>query len=349
MSHFKEREERNCLNCNAQLEGRFCHICGQENIAPKESFWHLLNHFFEDITHFDGKFFSSLKLLITRPGYLSREYMNGRRASYLNPVRMYVFTSALFFLIFFNFFKEDDLKIETTSINNISIEEIVKMDSTSFAKFTRNINVNDKHGDKPMTRQEFAHYADSALKNSGIKFFGKNYATKAAYDSAGSAKDNWLLRELEYKAISINNRYNHDTKKILEAFKTALLHSLPQMLFISLPLMALLLQLLYNRRKAYFYVNHAIFSIHLYIFIFIVMLVLLGLSALHQAFPWTIFERISRVLSVMLLFYEYKAMRNFYGQGRAKTLLKFFLLNLSFFFMIIFLFIIFLFFSMFKI
>lgn len=102
MSHLKERKEKVCLNCNANLYGRYCHVCGQENLEPKETVWHLVTHFFNDITHFDGKFFSTVKLLITKPGFLSKEYMIGRRASYLNPIRMYVFTSAIFFLIFFS-------------------------------------------------------------------------------------------------------------------------------------------------------------------------------------------------------------------------------------------------------
>ena len=107
MSHLKERTEKICLNCNANLHGRYCHVCGQENLEPKESVWHLTMHFFNDITHFDGKFFSTVKLLITKPGFLSKEYMLGKRASYLNPIRMYVFTSAIFFLIFFSLKTED--------------------------------------------------------------------------------------------------------------------------------------------------------------------------------------------------------------------------------------------------
>ena len=77
-------------------------MCGQENLEPKETVWHLVNHFFQDITHFDGKFFSTVKYLITKPGFLSKEYMLGRRASYLNPIRMYVFTSAIFFVMLFS-------------------------------------------------------------------------------------------------------------------------------------------------------------------------------------------------------------------------------------------------------
>jgi hypothetical protein len=125
VSHLKERVERNCLNCNAQIVGKYCHICGQENIYPKESVWHLVNHFFQDITHFDGKFFSTIKFLITRPGFLSAEYARGRRVSYLNPIRMYVFTSAFFFLIFFSFIQKDE--VATAKINVSAKEKIAEL------------------------------------------------------------------------------------------------------------------------------------------------------------------------------------------------------------------------------
>lgn len=102
MSHFPERTDKNCLNCGAEVLGRYCQACGQENLEPKETFLHLVSHFVNDVTHFDGKFFSTLKYLLFRPGFLSKEYVRGRRMSYLHPIRMYVFTSAIFFIIFFS-------------------------------------------------------------------------------------------------------------------------------------------------------------------------------------------------------------------------------------------------------
>ena len=103
MSHLKERKEKNCLNCNAEVLGRYCHVCGQENVEIKENFWHLSTHLVYDIMHFDSKFFDTLKYLLLQPGFLTKEYLRGRRASYLHPIRMYVFTSAIFFIIFFSF------------------------------------------------------------------------------------------------------------------------------------------------------------------------------------------------------------------------------------------------------
>ena len=111
MSHSKIRTEKICLNCGTETTGRYCPACGQENIEPKQSVWHLITHFFSDITHFDGKFFVTVKDLFAKPGFLSGEYMVGRRASYLDPIRMYIFTSAFFFLIFFSLFDVKHLKI----------------------------------------------------------------------------------------------------------------------------------------------------------------------------------------------------------------------------------------------
>ncbi len=102
MSHNPERKEKNCLNCDTQIHGRFCHVCGQENIYTKEKFWSLAKHFVYDILHFDGQFFNTLKFLFTKPGFVARQYAEGKRASYLHPIRMYMFTSAVFFLVLFS-------------------------------------------------------------------------------------------------------------------------------------------------------------------------------------------------------------------------------------------------------
>ena len=126
MSHLKERKEKNCLNCQTTVVGRYCHLCGQENLEPKETVWHLVQHFFNDITHFDGKFFSTVKLLLRKPGFLSAEYIAGRRMSYLNPIRMYVFTSAFFFIILFSLKKPEDMVQSNTDRSLAQLELTLK-------------------------------------------------------------------------------------------------------------------------------------------------------------------------------------------------------------------------------
>jgi len=352
LSHSKKREEKNCLNCNAQVIGQYCHICGQENIEPKESVLHLVNHFFQDITHFDGKFFSTLGLLIRRPGFLSAEYARGRRASYLNPIRMYLFTSAIFFIIFFMFFKIDkEVLTENSTINGKTLGIVDAMDSTGFADFTRNINRGEKKPDVPMTRMEFKKYYDSAIENSGIHFTSNLYQSRAEYDSlqkAGKVNDNWLVRKLTYKQIDANQQFSKNPRQAFSNIGEILLHKLPQMLFISLPLVALLLKLLYVRRKEFYYTDHGIFTIHLYIFIFIALLFSFGLTKLYSEVNWRMITVLRNMLTFVIFFYAYKAMRNFYGQGRAKTISKFFLLIILFAVVVSILFSSFLLFSIFN-
>jgi hypothetical protein len=352
MSRLKERREKNCLNCQAEVQGRYCHNCGQENIEPKETIWHLISHFFKDITHFDGNFFSTVKYLVVKPGFLSKEYMIGRRASYVNPVRLYIFTSAFFFLIFFSFFKMDK-KILTTgsTMNGKTYPQIEMMDSLTFDAFTKNVNKEDGKKEVPMSRAGFKNYFDSSVESAGIHFTPTRYRSQEQYDSilkTGKKNHNWWQRQLIYKEIEINNKFRNNPGELLNTFSNILLHSLPQLLFISLPMLALLLKLLYIRRKEFYYVNHGIFSLHLYIFTFIALLAIFSLNKLNSELHWWIISAINFLLYVSLFFYEYKAMRNFYKQRRAKTIIKFILLNLMFFVLLSLLFTIFIFFSFLK-
>ena len=90
--------------------------------------------FFQDITHYDGKFVGSIRYLLTKPGFLTTEYMAGRRASYLHPIGMYVFTSAIFFIIFFSISGSENIKSVSTYSGKTDAE-IALMDSTTFSAF----------------------------------------------------------------------------------------------------------------------------------------------------------------------------------------------------------------------
>ena len=342
-----ERKKDNCLNCEAKIYGKYCHVCGQENVEPSETTWHLISHFFNDITHFDGKFFTSLKLLIFKPGFLTTEYKMGRRASYLNPVRMYIFTSALFFFLFFSFYKIPESKNFINLDANLPDTSVInKMNDSAYQAFVKKITGMDS----TISRQKYSRYKDSIDKE-GFHITGRQYTSRQQYDSFLKAgkKHNWLERQLTYKQIEINKKYGNDKQKIGAAFFSNLLHSFPQMLFVSLPLFAVFLKLLYIRRKNFLYVSHAIFTIHFYIFIFIVLLIAMAVKQLLATAGIAPGMLGGFLMYGLIFFYEYKAMRNFYEQRRAKTIVKFLLLNFWLLFIVTFLFVIFLFTSFLKV
>ncbi|MBP6391160.1 MAG: DUF3667 domain-containing protein [Flavobacteriales bacterium] len=99
------RKHRNktlaCPNCGTDLrkEFEFCPQCGQENHDLRVPFKTFLYEFVENITHFDTKLWNTLKVLFTKPGQLTKDFVEGKRARYVHPARFYVFVSFIFFLL----------------------------------------------------------------------------------------------------------------------------------------------------------------------------------------------------------------------------------------------------------
>jgi len=305
-------------------------------VEPVETAWHLITHFFNDITHFDGKFFTTIKLLLFKPGFLPNEYKIGRRVSYLNPVRLYIFTSFIFFLLLFSFFSNSELE-PGIKINTGKSDEIVKaMDSVTFRNYTAALN-----NGKPLTWQEYLDFKDTS--NTIIK---TKYKSVKEYDSLlqlGKIDDNFLVQKLERKAISLSNKYEgaNGERTLWATLGEQFRHRFPQMLIISLPLFAFFLNLLYWRHKSFNFVTHAVFSIYLYVFIFIILLAILSIEKLQDYYNWSLLGNLLVLLSIGIFYYQAKAMRNFYHQSRGKTLLKMFLLNLWLLFITILLFVFF--------
>lgn len=88
-----------CANCGAMLDGAFCAQCGQKAAPLNPSVGEFLHDLFHELTHVDGKIVQSVRLLLTRPGFLSREHFEGRRVRYISPIRLYLILSLLYFAV----------------------------------------------------------------------------------------------------------------------------------------------------------------------------------------------------------------------------------------------------------
>jgi len=333
VSHSKLRTDKTCLNCGAEITGRYCSACGQENIEPKQTVWHLIQHFFSDVTHFDGKFFVTVKDLFAKPGFLSKEYMIGRRVSYLDPIRMYIFTSAIFFLIFFSLFDVRNKHVPVKTMTEIQKDPELRELMTKAKNAADSLRILNNYNAAYSPLVKFDEDSTSGKKKEGteVKSGKEDYQTVESYDSAQQVlpknkRDGWIKHKIKTRAIQIVRQFNENPGGTIRELLSNFMHNFPKVLFISLPLFALVLKLLYVRRKNFYYVDHGIFTVHLYIFSFLLLLIFFGLTELSSVTHWGLISFLQFVLWVYALIYYYKAMRRFYGQSRGKTIVKYLLL-----------------------
>lgn len=118
-----------CLNCAVDITGQFCWNCGQRGNTRLISLFELLKDAFGDLFEMDSRLWRTLAPLFTRPGFLTAEYLRGRRARYMPPFRMYLVLSFLFFLLTTAFsdnnsvIDESALEIDETSIEDNEDEQ----------------------------------------------------------------------------------------------------------------------------------------------------------------------------------------------------------------------------------
>lgn len=263
---------------------------------------------------------------------------------------MYVFTSAIFFLVFFLMVnikgKFGVFSDQRPLTNSQRVKMIGDMES----------EINKNNSDTSVLSQKLRLLKDTTRALSNGDLFNvriwtvdsnsRNYHSLAEYDSVQSGlppneKDGWFVRKLIRKQIELTNKYEGNLKELALDWVEIFLHRLPYLLFISLPIFALTLKLLYIRRRQFYYVDHAIFAIHHYIFSFIILLaiLLLGMGRTNYRIEWL--GGLQLILLCLWPVYLYIAMFNFYKQGWFKTFIKFSLLNFLGFLSLLMLFVVF--------
>ena len=88
-----------CHNCGVRLTGPFCAACGQKSVPLSVTFHDFFHEFTHEMLHVDGRLFQSARRLMLSPGFLTREYLQGRRAQWISPIRLYLLFSVAFFAL----------------------------------------------------------------------------------------------------------------------------------------------------------------------------------------------------------------------------------------------------------
>jgi hypothetical protein len=347
-----------CLNCGQPLTGKenFCSYCGQKNTTKKLTFHNFINSLFAGFFSYDSRFWSTFIPLLTKPGKVSKQYIEGKRARFVNPFQLYLNVSIIFFLIIgiSNKFSiesknESPMAKEKTTIYSLSKSEKKQLDSVLTNLKDELVNVNHKDSTKTeiITDLETAlaiakrndtskldenyQYAIHKTPNKSIGIINKvkdfyhyykahpTYPVSSALDSLGYENTFW--NKVYYQqTVKSNKNYEKFKNEGGKEFLKVLTSYISISLFVFLPFFTLFLSLIYFRRN-YTYIEHLVFVFHVQTVFFL----LLSIFYIINLFTKT--DGVLLVFMPLFAFYLYKALRYFYKQSRLKTVLKFIILN----------------------
>ncbi len=132
-----------CANCGATLQGKYCHSCGQPGHIHR-SLLHMFEEVLHGIFHFDTKAWRTIPALIFHPGKLTREYIDGKRTSYVSPLALFLFLIFLMFFVFSFTAKEMEGEIlKTTDTREEIVQEMANLNAAIAKSETENSKPED--------------------------------------------------------------------------------------------------------------------------------------------------------------------------------------------------------------
>ena len=344
-------DSHSCLNCGAPLAGQYCGQCGQRATSRFISLWGLISDAFGDLFEMDSRLWRTVVPLLIRPGLLTKEYLQGRRARYMPPFRMYLVLSLVFFVVAF-FDPQDKLAAfyepapETSEVlsppgisqeeldegheeRRRAIEELIDegvLDQEWVPpEYREHVDTPDATSTDEGAAEDDQEVDEEEDEDNGVvvtfdddEFMGT--CTLGEFDMGDSPE--WLKRRMTPQ------RLKSTCEQIKAAgwngFRDAIVDNIPAGLIILLPFVALILKMLYPLSRRY-YVEHLLFFVHFHSFFFLLLSLQILLSRLGAwiGFAAPLFAVVLIAAAFYIPVYLFVAMRQVYGQGRFVTILKY--------------------------
>jgi len=322
-----------CENCGAELQGHWCAQCGQAAVEYRRSFRYVVADLLNEFLNWDSKFFTTIALLILKPWRLTNEFLAGKRVRYVNPLRLYLLASILFF--FAVNYGAKGINFDASKLgpkDRADLEaELKKEDLPPAAREKLEALLRDSSpspAPSPATNAPSPTPAPTASSdvasqptesaNEQKKEYGKiGERPFVAFDDAKSTTpfERWI------EARAKEKMGEHGTKMGL--FISTLFSNLPYMMLCCIPLFACVLKVLYIRRRI-FYIDHLIYALHIHTFFYAgIMLIVLATISLTRFAPGALAGWLIALLWIAFVTQIFLSIRYVYRQGWFFSLFKF--------------------------
>ncbi len=301
-----------CKNCETHFKGYYCPNCGQAVREYDRPFSFIFYNFLGDFFAFDTRFFKTTIDLLFRPGFLTKEYFEGRRVRYAPPFRIFIFASFILFLLLQIYTNRGLDKVLNADLSKSD----VALDSASVASLD-SIYASDIQHELPV---DSAKNLDLAVNLENFR----NGSLRQKLEKLADSMEEELAQETDPEEIA----QKQELIRVLrspEQVNARILKYMSWAFFLLLPIFALLLKLVYIRRRQN-YMRHLIFSIHLHSFIFLLMtFIILLYMLLDGNLGW-----LTLILMLSIPVYTIIAMHKFYRQNVGKIIAKFIMVSFAY-------------------
>ncbi|PYK77995.1 MAG: hypothetical protein DME37_11030 [Verrucomicrobia bacterium] len=315
-----------CENCGAPMAGPFCAQCGQAAVDYRRSFRHIIVDVLDSFLSWDSKFFATIGWLIARPWHLTNQFLAGRRVRYVHPLRLYLLASILFFFVV-NYWAKS-IHADPSKLSAEDRAEIAADPDIPPAVKARIRGALDAKGQtQPEAQTSPSPQAAVTPQPSVIgspppsvtsPSPSGDFGPLVQFDKPPSDPfEKWLEQRAKEKMGE------HGSKMTL--FIATLFSNLPYMMLCCIPLFALVLKVLYVRKRV-FYIDHLVYALHIHSFAYLaIMLIVLITIGLNRSIPGAFAGWIIAALWITFAAQIFLSIRRVYRQGWFFTVFKFFL------------------------
>ena len=279
-----------CANCGTLLQGPWCYRCGQEAHDPLTRFRGAVHEMFENVLHFDGRIWNTLLPLYTRPGFLTGEYLAGRRVRYVAPLKLMFFLAIIAFLVLRVGLElgpppgqRGTASLFAQAPDAAAVSRLRAREDARIAQALAQPGL-PTVARAPLLRAQ--RQIDQAAQQRLVQLAGHATAPASAIvpavapppaapvhieglAPAPGTHPGWLLRHLHQ---GLQSGAQHPKRLMI-----GVLRLLPQTMLLLLPLFALVLKIAFPRRL---YMEHLIVALHSHAFAFLDLIVLAALGML---------------------------------------------------------------------